>query len=227
MPSPLAFFYMSTAILVDGEFFLKRFKHIYPKKDRNDPSVVAETLYQMVMKHAENDELYRVFYYDCPPLEKKVHNPITGKSIDFSKTNIFSFRVALFNELRKRRKFALRLGVIHDGKGWLIKNHKSKDLLSKRINPDDLAENDVYYDVRQKGVDIKIGIDIASISLKKQANKIILISGDSDFVPAAKLARREGVDFLLDPLWNPIKPNLFEHIDGLNSVAPKPGYLSK
>ena len=42
----------------------------------------------------------------------------------------------------------------------------------------------------------------------------MLISGDSDFVPAAKLACREGIDFILDPLFNPIKPDLFEHIYG-------------
>ncbi len=28
-----------------------------------------------------------------------------------------------------------------------------------------------------------------------QIDQIILIAGDSDFVPAAKLARREGIDF--------------------------------
>ena len=64
---------------------------------------------------------------------------------------------------------------------------------------------------------MKIGIDIASLAYKKQVDQIILISGDSDFVPAAKLARREGIDFILDPMWTKIKPNLFEHIDGLHS----------
>ena len=54
------------------------------------------------------------------------------------------------------------------------------------------------------------------------AHKIILISGDSDFVPAAKVARREGIDFVLDPLWNHIDSSLFEHIDGLKSIWPKP-----
>ncbi len=44
-----------------------------------------------------------------------------------------------------------------------------------------------------------------------------MIAGDSDFVPAAKLARREGIDFILDPMWNKIKDDLFEHIDGLKS----------
>lgn len=64
---------------------------------------------------------------------------------------------------------------------------------------------------------MKIGLDIASLAYKKQVNQIVLISGDSDFVSAAKLARREGIDFVLDPLFAPIKPNLMEHIDGLRS----------
>ena len=64
---------------------------------------------------------------------------------------------------------------------------------------------------------MRIGIDIASMTYKKQVSQIILISGDSDFVPAAKLARREGVDFILDPMWASIKPDLYEHIDGLKS----------
>jgi hypothetical protein len=45
--------------------------------------------------------------------------------------------------------------------------------------------------------------------------RIVLITGDSDFVPAAKLARREGLDVVLDPLWNHIAHSLHEHIDGL------------
>jgi uncharacterized LabA/DUF88 family protein len=80
----------------------------------------------------------------------------------------------------------------------------------------------VIYDLKQKRVDIKIGLDIASITLKRQVDQIILISGDSDFVPAAKLARREGIDFILDPMWNPIQPHLFEHIDGLVSKIKNP-----
>lgn len=64
---------------------------------------------------------------------------------------------------------------------------------------------------------MKIGVDIASLAYKKQVEQIVLIAGDSDFVPAAKLARREGIDFILDALSRPIKTDLFVHIDGLNS----------
>ena len=59
-------------------------------------------------------------------------------------------------------------------------------------------------------------VDIASLVYKKAVDQIVLISGDSDFVPAAKLARREGIDFVLDSLGAKIKSDLFEHIDGLN-----------
>ena len=72
-------------------------------------------------------------------------------------------------------------------------------------------------EIIQKGVDMRIGVDMTSLALKKQVDQIILISGDSDFVPAAKLARREGIDFVLDPMWAPIKDDLFEHIDGMHS----------
>ena len=116
----------------------------------------------------------------------------------------------------------MRLGVLDDRKRWIIRPGKTKELLKKVIDIDDLKEEDVFFDLAQKRVDIKIGLDIASITLKRQVDQIILISGDSDFVPAAKLARREGIDFILDPMWNPIKPHLFEHIDGLVSKIKNP-----
>lgn len=80
-----------------------------------------------------------------------------------------------------------------------------------------LSEEDFIFVAQQKGVDMRIGTDIASLAYKKQVDQIILIAGDSDFVPAAKLARREGIDFILDPMWADIKDELFEHIDGLKS----------
>ena len=89
-----------------------------------------------------------------------------------------------------------------------------KKILSGSKKLDELNESDFKIHVEQKDVDMKIGLDIASLAYKRLVDQIILISGDSDFVPAAKLARREGIDFILDPLNTPIKPDLFEHIDG-------------
>ena len=69
---------------------------------------------------------------------------------------------------------------------------------------------------------MRIGLDIASITPKREAGMIILIAGDPDFVPGAKLARREGMQFILDPLWQQVPRDLFEHIDGLRSGVPRP-----
>lgn len=215
-----------TAILVDGGFFLKRYKSINKIK-LLDPERTANDLWEMCLKHltqskGEEYELYRIFYYDCLPYDKKQHNPISGKSVDFSKTEQNKFQIAFFEELKKKRKVALRLGTLEDRNRWIIRPDKTKELLARTITIDDLTEKDVVFDFSQKMVDIKIGLDIASITLKSQVDQIILISGDSDFVPAAKLARREGIDFILDPMWNPIKPHLFEHIDGLVSKIRNP-----
>ena len=113
---------------------------------------------------------------------------------------------------------ALRLGELSDSFACFnIAPDKLKALCSRKITIDELVESDFSPSFQQKGVDMKIGLDIASLSYKKQVDQILLIAGDSDFVPAAKLARREGIDFILDPMWATIKDNLFEHIDGLYS----------
>ena len=39
----------------------------------------------------------------------------------------------------------------------------------------------------QKGVDMRIGIDVATLALKKIVERIILFSGDTDMIPALKL----------------------------------------
>ena len=90
-----------------------------------------------------------------------------------------------------------------------------------------LTASDVALGLRQKGVDTRIAIDIVSIALKKQAQTIVLVAGDSDFVPAAKLARREGIEFVLDPLWQQVNPDLFEHIDDLQSGLKRPADASE
>ncbi len=212
------------AILVDGGFFLKRYRSCYKDSASHDPQTVAKNMYTMLMSHVDNARLYRILFYDCPPLEKKAHNPITGKCIDFGKSKQADFRREFHNELKKRRKVALRLGYLKDNGGWIISPPKTKQILKGSCAISDLTEYDVTFDIRQKGVDIKIGLDIASLAYKTLVDRIILVSGDADFVPAAKLARREGIDFILDPMWKAIDPALHEHIDGLRSTCPRPTY---
>jgi len=99
---------------------------------------------------------------------------------------------------------------------------EARDLTAMRDLWRSLDGGSVSLGLRQKGVDMRIGIDISSLTLKKQVDTIVLVAGDSDFVPAAKLARREGIEFILDPLWQQVNPDLFEHIDGLQSGLKRP-----
>ncbi|MBO9572073.1 MAG: NYN domain-containing protein [Chitinophagaceae bacterium] len=213
----------SVAILIDGGFFLKRYFSIFDKPRNVNLEQVAKDLYTLAHKHVGPDNhLYRIFYYDCIPFDKRVHNPITKKVYDFKKTEQYKFRMELFEQLKKKRKVALRLGVIKDSKSWSLNPEILKELIAGKIDFANIKDTDITYNLRQKGIDMKIGVDIASLALKQFVNQIVLISGDADFVPASKLARREGIDFILDPMWNNIDDTLLEHIDGLRSTCPKP-----
>ena len=65
----------------------------------------------------------------------------------------------------------------------------------------------------QKGVDIRIGLDIAWISLKRVVDAIVLVTGDSDFVAVMKFARKEGLKVILSPMGHSVRRELKAHAD--------------
>lgn len=210
---------MKTAIMIDGGFYRKRSQSIFGEKT---PEERAKELNNYCWRHLKEKDiihdLYRIFYYDCFPMDKKLYHPYTKQQVDFSRSDVYVWMNHFLNELKKKRKFALRMGKLADTQAhFSIRPNIVKKLCAGTMNFEDLQEKDFMLNVDQKGVDMKIGIDIASMAYKNQVEKIVLISGDSDFVPAAKLARREGIDFVLDPMGAVVKPDLFEHIDGLRS----------
>lgn len=135
---------VKVAILIDGGFFIKRFNSLYNKDKKKTGEEVAEMLYTMAMKHVGNkNTLYRIFYYDCYPLDKKAHNPVTKRPIDFSKTDEYSFKMDLINALKKKRKVALRMGSLKDNHNWMIRPNTVKELLSGKKKLEDLVERDL------------------------------------------------------------------------------------
>ena len=214
---------IKTAILVDGAFYRKRAFYLYGDIS---PAERAKELSSYCHKHIKTEKegacLYRVFYYDCPPSKKMVYHPLLKKQIDLSKTEDYKWANEFFDELKHQRKFALRMGRLAEEQAhYSIKDSSMRKLLNGSIVLDDLSEKDFSLNIQQKGVDMRIGVDISSLAFKQQVDRIVLISGDSDFVPAAKQARREGIDFILDPMRTPIKEDLYEHIDGIRTMAPK------
>lgn len=223
------------AILIDGGYFLKRLPAVRPGIDSSDPQSVADAVKQLVFNHLKQlnnvykvpdhfELLYRTFYYDAWPYDQKAHTPVGNRAIDYAKSQQAKFRTTLFEALYGVPNLAVRLGEVRKDidRFWMLRARSQRDLLAGRKTVQDLTDDDFAPSLRQKGVDMRIGLDIASITLKRQAEIIVLVSGDADFVPAAKMARREGIQFILDPLWQDIPPDLFEHIDGLRSGVPRP-----
>lgn len=218
---------MKTAVLVDGAFFLKRFRNSFPDRDHRNAGIVAETLFAVALEHVRRvrrpkEALYRIFFYDCPPFDKKMHLPVSGRAVDFKRSDEAQFRTELHAKLRSKRKLALRLGQLSDHVEWELTPDVLKQLRKGERVWSDLQDSDFRLGIKQKAVDMKIGLDIASLAYKRLADQVVLIAGDSDFVPAAKLARREGIDFILNAMGQAVSPNLFEHIDGLHQIRLKP-----
>lgn len=212
---------MKTAILVDGGFYRKRSRTLWGEKSPTDR---AEELNRYIFKHLDKKDgelrrhLYRVFYYDCPPVGKKVFHPLKNRTVDFSKEPMFKWANEFFDELKAKRKFAIRMGVLSNNDShFILNNDKVKKLVSGSISVTDLTESDFSPSFKQKAVDMKLGIDVASLAYEGMVDQIVLIAGDSDFVPAAKMARRKGIDFILDPMGREVSPSLAEHVDGLET----------
>lgn len=214
------------AIFVDAGFFIRLFTSKVDPDMTMPPEKLAKAMWHYWIKHVDRkngEELYRIYFYDCPPLMNKVQHPITKKEINFANSDITKYKLALHESLIHQPYVACRMGELSvDTKtDWgfirIDKTHNFKKLINGEIDYTEINPNNVSLKPKQKGVDMKLGIDITSVVLKKLANKIILISGDSDFVPAAKLARTEGAHFILDAMGRDVKGELAEHIDGLKT----------
>ena len=217
---------ITTAILVDGGFYRKRASVLFGHKSAEDR---ATELVKYCHRHIRESKagLYRIFYYDCPPSDKVVYHPLLQRQINLGRSEQFSWTNSFFSALAKKRKVAIRRGEpLESQGGYVLKDAPLKKLCRKEIGIDDLTKDDFYLAISQKGVDMRIGLDIAALAERRLVNQIIMISGDSDFVPAAKHARRSGIDFILDPMWANITESLSEHIDGIREcVADKPKNL--
>ncbi len=217
----------TTAILVDGGFYRRRAYNLFGDKSPEDR---ASELVEYCRRHlrrgkdAPVNHLYRIFYYDCPPIGQNLYHPFLQKTINMGKTDVYAWSTMFISELAGKRKMAIRLGDLQEREsGYRLRDKTVKALCRGEIDFSQIEESDFELNLVQKGVDMRIGLDIASIATKRLATQIVLIAGDSDFVPAAKFARREGIDFILDPMWQKVRPELNEHVDGVHScVARKP-----
>jgi len=212
-----------TAILVDGGFYRYRSKELWGEHPADEAAeAMVSYCRRHLNEHGRSHDLYRIFYYDCPPIDKQMYHPLDGKTINLKASADSKWMNEFLRDLRTKRKVALRLGELDERKSvFTLKYDAVKKICAGSIDKDGLTRFDFETTLVQKGVDIKLGIDIASLSYKHQVDQIVLVAADRDFIPALKLARREGVDVILDPLEQHFDEDnqLLVHIDGLRSCG--------
>ena len=161
--------------------------------------------------------LYRVYYYDAPPFTKTRKMPLNGGDHRFDKDPLTIHNRKLLTELAKADHFAVRMGEVRF-RGWEL----NRDALPDDVDKHAITAKDLRPSLQQKGVDMRIGLDIASLALKQQVDIIVLVTGDSDFVPPMKFARKEGLQLALVTFGHGVHADLFEHADlALDVDVPK------
>lgn len=197
------------AILMDGGFVKKKLQ----AQHRHFPSIAeieAEVARVKAHQALAAYELLRAYFYDAPPASGILTNPIDGSPCDLAAHQNHSKNISLQQKIEMLPDFALRQGEasLH---GWALGDMALRDIIKN--GPRDLAARDFVPNIEQKGVDLRIGLDIARLSLQRLVDVIVVITGDSDMIPAFKFARREGLRVYLDHMNHGVKRDLKAHAD--------------
>lgn len=190
---------MKVAILIDGGHL-----RVLARKAgfRYDPDYIEKVAHACV----EADELtLRILYYDCAPYAGSVRLPISGTLHEFNGSDSW------LRELAKKNLFAVRRGVLK------FRGYKPKKI---PLSTAPLTDADFKPDFEQKGVDMRIGLDMANFCATKSVDRLILITGDTDCLPAMKHARINGLQIAIVQFANhQIAPELLWHSDFERPIA--------
>jgi uncharacterized LabA/DUF88 family protein len=152
-----------------------------------------------------NEEILRILYYDCAPYNGTVKLPVSGLPYTFTGSD------AWLRDLSRRDLFAVRKGTLK------FRGYKPR---ATPISATGTTDADFAPDFEQKGVDMRIGLDIALYSDAHSVDRIVLITQDTDCVPAMKYARKAGLQVVLIKLPNStFAHELREHSDLYRSVT--------
>jgi uncharacterized LabA/DUF88 family protein len=181
-------------VLIDGGYL--RVKASKAGK-KYDPAFIEKFAHKC---KSTDEEIFRVLYYDCAPYSGTVRLPVSGNQHTFTGSDKW------LEDLAGRDLMAVRRGVL-----------KFRGFKPKRtaVNPvGQLTDADFAPDFEQKGVDMRIGLDIAAYSANKCADRIVLVSNDTDCVPAMKYGRKAGLQIIIVELPHAkVAPELTMHAD--------------
>ncbi len=116
----------------------------------------------LAQRLAGDSDILRTYYYHCPAYQSK---PPTDEE-----SRRYAGQRQFFEQLDRLPRFEVRLGRLafrgHDQQG------------RPRFE--------------QKRVDILLGVDMVLHAVKQAIQEVVLVAGDSDFIPAIEVAKNEG-----------------------------------
>ena len=204
------------AILVDGDYMRKQLEsklNRFPTvQDFRTERKRLFNAYAGTLAPGDLAQLYRIFYYTADPYDGTQSNPLRG-AINFATSKTYRQNTALIEQLEREDDVAVRRGVVVF-QGWQLTSHFTSRLIGQQgPTPPPLAASDLRANFKQKGVDMCIGLDIATLALKRLVKDIVVVTGDLDMVPAFKLARTEGLRVYVDMMGAGGRRKLRVHSD--------------
>ena len=196
------------AILLDGGFVIKKIQ----AQTRAFPSADAiERLATQLCQASANPDSYllRAYFYHARPAAGEITNPLSAEVLRLSGSRAARDHESLIDTLELKPDFAVRLGetTVND---WRI-GHSAMQALMKKPRP--IEARDLIPNISQKGVDLRIGLDLARLALRGLVDTVIVVTGDSDLIPAFKFVRREGLRLVLATLGHGVRRDLRAHAD--------------
>ncbi len=195
------------AVLIDGGFL--RVTARKAKKNYN-PDFIEQFAHAC---KADDEEIFRILYYDCAPFSGTVTLPVSGLSHTFTSNDEW------LHALSHRNLFAVRRGVIKF-RGYIPRKKASLLGTVSAATKTTFTDSDFKPDFEQKGVDMRIGLDVAAYSSNHSVDRIVLVSADTDCIPALKYGRKAGLQtILIEPGGNKLTNELLGHADFTRAVA--------
>ena len=196
------------AIMLDGGYFTKRFRKLHGRFPKADDAIRFCT---ELMRCLDGCTLYRIFFYDADPYDGTSKNPISKQTVNFANTPVARDHRSLLQDLDQAPNFAIRRGEARM-RGWKL---GGSTLRSIQGDPSiQITDSSFVPDIVQKGVDMRIGLDMAALALKRLVHAVVVVTGDADIVPAMRFARREGLRTYLHTMgFGGVRPLLKAHAD--------------
>ena len=146
---------------------------------RYEPDYIEAVAHACV---AGDETLLRILYYDCAPYRGNPKLPVSGKPAVFQGSDEW------LKVLAAKPQFAVRLGTL-----------KFRGFEPRRvpIASSVLSDDDFRPRFEQKGVDMRLGLDIVAHAADHSIDRVILVTGDTDCLPVMKRARISGLQVVL------------------------------